>query len=306
MKCIFVNNKKQLRSGWKITLAFLGFFILLSICGRIISKLYMNYYWLFNSNINDTRDIAEQFMKDQASLGSVLGFTLGCIQNLILIFICIVLWKLVDKKSVSELGITSLKNNKYNVIIGLISGALSITGVAAILILTNSVELQGSFFSPNFSLEIIVQFILFVFVGFGEEIFCRGYCLNVLKQCKGKWVPYVGSAIIFSLMHSLNSGINILGYINLFLCGIFLSYAVYKSGNLWLGIGYHITWNFFQGNIFGFLVSGEEKSASVYTLKSLNYNLINGGAFGPEGGLAVTFVLIILILWVYKFVGVRK
>lgn len=306
MKSIFINNQKQLRSGWKIALAFLGFFILLYICGRIVSELYINFYWIFNSNISDTSEIADQFMKDQASTESVLGFLLSCIQDLIIIFICIVLWKLLDKKSMSQLGLTSLKYNKVNLVEGLISGAVSLTLAAVILLLTNSAELEGSISNPKFSFGIIVQFFLFILVGFSEEIFCRGYCLNVLKQCKGKWVPYAGSAIIFSLMHSLNSGINILGYINIFLVGIFLSYAVYKSGSLWLGIGYHITWNFFEGNVFGFLVSGGEARTSIYTLKTLQYNLMNGGSFGPEGGLAVTVVLILLILWVYKFVGVKK
>ena len=53
-------------------------------------------------------------------------------------------------------------------------------------------------------------------------------------------------------------------------------------------------------------MSGGNISESIYYLQSIQHEIINGGAFGPEGGLAVTFVLILLILWVHKFVGIRK
>lgn len=53
-------------------------------------------------------------------------------------------------------------------------------------------------------------------------------------------------------------------------------------------------WNFAQGNIFGVSVSGMDIMASVFSFVPTNEGeLINGGTFGLEGGLAVTIVLIL-------------
>lgn len=53
-------------------------------------------------------------------------------------------------------------------------------------------------------------------------------------------------------------------------------------------------WNFAQGNIFGISVSGMDMMGSVFSFAPTNEGeLINGGTFGLEGGLAVTIVLIL-------------
>jgi membrane protease YdiL (CAAX protease family) len=101
-------------------------------------------------------------------------------------------------------------------------------------------------------------------------------------------------------MHSSNSGIGMLPYINLILAGILFAYMYLKSGNLWMCIGYHITWNYFQGYVYGFKVSGMK----TYGILSTSYhsgNILNGGAFGPEGGLFVTAVMLagLLFVWYY-------
>lgn len=63
-------------------------------------------------------------------------------------------------------------------------------------------------------------------------------------------------------------------------------------------IGYHITWNYFQGSVFGLPVSGNDLNG-LYTSKLLSENIFNGGGFGPEGGLLVTFVMVISIALFY-------
>jgi membrane protease YdiL (CAAX protease family) len=146
---------------------------------------------------------------------------------------------------------------------------------------------------------------LFILVGINEEMFARGYCYTVLKQTNVRWLPMVLSSVIFALMHSLNSGISPLSYLNLFLFGVLAVYMRIKSNNIWLSIGYHITWNYFEGNIFGFLVSGQATSA-LYNLNTPVNNLINGGNFGPEGGLVVTLVLILQFIFMWRFYKVSK
>jgi membrane protease YdiL (CAAX protease family) len=110
------------------------------------------------------------------------------------------------------------------------------------------------------------------------------------------------SAVIFSLMHIGNPNVSAIGLTNIVLVGILFSYMFIKSGSIWMPIGYHITWNYFQGDVFGFQVSGL-KQVGIYKTTILNDNIINGGAFGPEGGIATTVVIIMGLLfveWYYK------
>lgn len=92
----------------------------------------------------------------------------------------------------------------------------------------------------------------------------------------------------------------ILPFVNIILIGVLFAYMYLLSGNIWMCIGYHITWNYFQGNIFGFLVSGTSSRGLLTTVIEKD-TIINGGAFGPEGGLVVTFIILLGFIFVKSF-----
>ncbi len=98
-------------------------------------------------------------------------------------------------------------------------------------------------------------------------------------------------------MHFLNPNISYIAALNIALVGIVFGIMTYKSGNLWMAIGYHITWNYFQGNIFNSEVSGSAYGRGLIKSIRVEDNLLNGGAFGIEGGLICTLLLIITIIY---------
>lgn len=298
---IFKNYNNQIRSGWKIAVVYFTYTISVIFLSIIFSTVYMLAVYITNSKLEGMEYTKEQF----SSMNHFPGICLFFIQCITLILIVILFWKIWDKKKVKYIGFTNIKNNWKDLCIGLLVGAISFTAIASVLMLTKSVELVKSFAQPNFSWSLIIQLIIFIFVGINEELFCRGYCMTVLKQTNKSWAPIVISSVIFALMHSFNSGISLLAYVNLFLFGITMGYLFIKTKNIWMGIGYHITWNYFQGNIFGFLVSGNVTD-SIYTVKTVTPNIINGSGFGPEGGLVVTILLIISIYSIYRFLPSRE
>ena len=88
---------------------------------------------------------------------------------------------------------------------------------------------------------------------------------------------------------------------NLFLAGLFLGLPFLPTDQLAMPIGIHITWNFFQGNVFGFPVSGTSNNETTFiAVQQSGPDLWTGGAFGPEAGLlglAAIVVGSLLIVW---------
>jgi membrane protease YdiL (CAAX protease family) len=108
------------------------------------------------------------------------------------------------------------------------------------------------------------------------------------------------NSIVFAMLHLLNSGISFLAFINLILYGILASLYFIKRGNIWGVAAFHSIWNFVQGNFYGIKVSGMDTGTSVFASSTeAGKAIINGGAFGLEGGLGVTIVLVIGIVMIY-------
>jgi membrane protease YdiL (CAAX protease family) len=133
---------------------------------------------------------------------------------------------------------------------------------------------------------------VFVMVGFGEEITFRGYWLqNIAEGLNVPWAIVI-SSLGFALAHLLNPGISFMAILGLLAAGLLFAYAYYRTGALWLPIGIHIGWNFFEGPVFGFQVSGLEAFRLVEQTVQ-GPVLITGGAFGPEAGLILVPALLL-------------
>jgi membrane protease YdiL (CAAX protease family) len=164
---------------------------------------------------------------------------------------------------------------------------------------------------PNvpFGVAILASLLFFIAVGIGEEFLSRGYHLKNMAEGLGFLTPKgaiviatVVSSVIFGLMHANNPNANVISTFNLFLAGIMLATGYILTGELAIPIGLHITWNFFQGNVFGFPVSGLNAGATVIAIEQGGNDLITGGTFGPEAGLigiaAMFLGCTLMALWV--------
>lgn len=141
----------------------------------------------------------------------------------------------------------------------------------------------------------------FIVVGYQEELLSRGYHLQNISQGMGLgWGLFLSSGI-FALMHLGNP--NVTWYASLpglLAAGYFLAFGWMRTGQLWLSIGLHVGWNFFEGTIFGFPVSGIG-IAGLVRQTPVGPSVITGGAFGPEAGLILIPALAVGIgcLWLY-------
>ena len=203
--------------------------------------------------------------------------------------------RFIDRKSFESIGLT-LKGYENDLRLGLALGAGMIAIGFLILFILGFLSVDGFSFPI---ISIILYLALFIVVSFHEEIMMRGYVLNNLMQSMNRYVALSISSFIFMSIHLLNPNVNFLSVINLFLAGIVLGIYYIHKPNLWLPIGMHLTWNFFQGPIFGFEVSGiETKSIIGQSIKG--NEIITGGAFGFEGSIIATILIVTMILYLDK------
>ena len=209
-------------------------------------------------------------------------------------FVCIFLAMFLMRRKVSTFGFVK-KNAVKHYLIGLAVGAVMFTASIGICALTGSVTI--TFAGGANVIYLILIFIGYVFQGNEEEVVCRGFTMVSIARRYPVWVGVVYNSLFFAALHLMNPGVGVLPFINLLLFGLLMSLIFLKTGNIWLISALHTSWNFVQGNVFGVLVSGGTPSVSILSSASTEAkDLINGGAFGLEGGIAVTIVVTIAIL----------
>ncbi|MFC4230644.1 CPBP family intramembrane glutamic endopeptidase [Parasediminibacterium paludis] len=151
--------------------------------------------------------------------------------------------------------------------------------------------------------DIFYATLLCIVVAFIEEISIRGYFLKNLMQSMNKWVALVFASLVFALLHLDNTDITLIAFVNIFIAGILLGINYVYTKNLWFSILLHFSWNFFQGPIFGYKVSGMSMGKSFIKQIAQGSDMISGGDFGYEGSVICTILQVILIvglIWYYQ------
>lgn len=144
-----------------------------------------------------------------------------------------------------------------------------------------------------------------LFVAVGEEVMFRGYLLTGLEKAWGKWFGLIVMAILFSVPHLFVEGAQesnwLLFTILLALPGLVLGWAYLQSRSLWLPIGIHFGWNFFQDEMLNLV--GEDKVNLVGAItRQQGPEWFMGTSYGIEVGLAgiLAVILVLLGVWIWS------
>lgn len=210
--------------------------------------------------------------------------------------------RFIDKKRLADIGVGSLGAHYKEFTYGLALGAVSMVAVFAVLLASGNITLENSLAEPAFSWNLLTGMIHFIVVGLVEELYSRAYSISALSETWNPWSAAVVTSVIFSLLHMGNPNISPSGLINILLVGLLFAYMFLRTGSVWMPVGYHITWNYFQGCVFGFPVSGGQVQG-MYTVAASHDDVLTGGAFGPEGGLLATVVILAGFYMVWRFTG---
>jgi len=202
--------------------------------------------------------------------------------------------KLIDRRSFTSLGFQVAgwaKQLSY----GFLAGFTVIAIGYFILYFTGYVSVTHIQFD---GVSFVGLFCFFILVAAHEELVFRGYVLNNLLGSYNKWISLFISSLIFALVHISNPNMGYLPIINLFLAGVIFGIYYMHKKDLWFPIGMHLTWNFSQGPVFGFEVSGL-KLDSFITQHISGNQLITGGEFGFEGSILCTVFSVVFIFFLH-------
>ena len=282
IQSFFLDDEPRLRSAWRLLLQTLLQSIF-TVCGSLLFILILQV----------SPELANSLLVNQ-------------IANLIIITASVFIARVVfDRRSFTSLGLKLNKRTVGDLMAGILI-TLPMMGLIY-LIMWGAGWLNFESFAWTddpfgvIALETLAVFIIFVIVGWNEELLSRGYHLQNLESGLNTiWAVLLSSAI-FSFMHLNNPNIESFGFVagGIFLAGVFLAFGYLRTRQLWMPIGLHIGWNFFEGVVFGFRVSGLDTYHLVRTSID-GPALWTGGEFGPEAGLLLIpalmlgFVLVII------------
>jgi hypothetical protein len=180
---------------------------------------------------------------------------------------------------------------------GMLVGFVYMTLVVGTIVAMGCADAYYQDFS---SPELWYSFMVYLTVGVGEEMICRGVIFRQIDERWNTWAAFVVSALLFGFMHIFNDGATWWSSLAIAIeAGLMLGAAYKWSGSLWLPIGIHWIWNFTQGNIYGFSVSGTVAGGSVLVPVVDGPEIITGGAFGPEASIIAVFFGVLLTMMFY-------
>ncbi len=286
-KNFFIHpSENRLRLFWRL----LVFGILLGGTVICASTIILPFLLLTNTPL----DVNNRTLNLISSLVSLISVTVS-------VFL---VRRFIDRRPIMSLGLKLDRQMMMDLLVGFAITFFQFLLIYGINLLAGWAEFI-EFAWQSAPAPYVIQFVLtgllmFISVGWTEELVARGYLLQNLEEGTNLFWALLISSVLFSLGHFLNPNRTWVALVGLVLAGLFLAYAYLRTRQLWLAIGLHIGWNFFEGNVFGYPVSGMD-SYGLVRQRITGPELWTGGDFGPEAGLILIpgLLLGVLLIWLY-------
>ena len=274
-------NDRRLRALWRVILHFVLIFAGLQITSAILRPLFSGG----ESN-------------SESGTGPIVNMVALLMTGLVYVVVTIAAAKYLDRRSFSDYGLVWSTHWRRDLLFGLLLGGLLMGGIFVFELAMGWITIEGMFVTQMpfpFSVAFLIFLVQMTLVGTYEELVFRGYQMkNIaeglnfgpLSTGTALFLAWIVTSILFGLIHAANPGATVGTTLKITLAGIFLALPFLLTGELALSIGVHIAWNFFQGNVFGFPVSGLTFfRTTIFNIVQGGPDLWTGGGFGPEAGL---------------------
>jgi len=216
--------------------------------------------------------------------------------------------RILDRRRLRDLGLHLRRGWFGNFAKGAALAVLILGIIFAFSLAVGSIRVEGFARAAPEGVSVVVYLVgallAFLSVGVYEELMFRGYVLQRLNDRAGKVASIAISSIIFAVMHGLNPGADVFGIVNTIGIGVILCVLYFRTGSLWMAIGFHTAWNFSLGYIYSMPVSGIPLYGVLDVVEVDASSRLTGGSYGPEAGLACTIALAVWGAWlIWKRAG---
>ena len=303
----------RLRALWRLGIQYWAYWVLV----QLISSLVVSAWLLADSGGRiSSGGLDASVVSGSPALPLVSG-VVGLLGAILTVWLA---GRFLDRRPFSEFGFRLGAGWWLDLFFGLVLGALLMTVVFLVELGLGWVKVTGAFEVPGgapFVISILFPAATFVCVGLSEEMVSRGYQLKnaaeglnypALGPSGAILLAWISSSVFFGVLHADNPNATPISTLNIVLAGLMLGFGYVLSGELAIPIGLHITWNFFQGAVYGFPVSGFGAfGPTLLTTEQGGPDLWTGGSFGPEGGLLVPGIMLLgmslVALWTHLRTG---
>lgn len=287
---IFINpDDRRLRAGWRIVNQLILFILL--VVGLMLAKSFL---------VAGSFKLLDALLMGTAGLGSVW-----------------IAARTLDRRPVTDFGLAWNSRWKQDLGAGLALGAIAMTLIFVIEWVFGWISISGFGWERSSAVPYYLWFLSYLLamliIGFYEELIFRGY--QIFNMAEGLHSSTTGittasaiavaiSSIIFGLLHAGNPNASLISTVNIVLAGVMLAVPYLLTGSLAISIGIHISWNFFQGGLFGFAVSGTPFRGSLIQIQQEGARYMTGGGFGPEAGLLGLFGIFLVLgltVWYIRY-----
>lgn len=276
VKTIFFNADHRLRNGWWM-LIFVGFVVAT--------------HFVYTPLVHGLRNLglAKEWL-EPASFVFILGVTWVC--------------TLLRKEPLSSVGFRLDRRWLKESAVGLVLGMASMLLAVALIWAVGGVHLE---LNPTRSLGALAYgFYMFAFVALFEETLFRGFLFQRLLDGTGIWVAQIALGLLFALGHWNNPGMagatKLWATLDIFIGAVLLGVAYLRTRSLALPVGLHLGWNWMQGHVLGFGVSGVALQGWFHPVFLGKAEWLTGGSFGPESSVfaVVADLITLVLLWRWK------
>jgi CAAX protease family protein len=254
-------NENGLRAGWRLML-YLAIALVFKFCADFAGSLFLDFSLGADS-------LANLWFEEVSDFAVVFGAAL--------------LMAKLERRPAAAFGLPLRGAFGGKFWLGMILGLCEICVLMGLIAVFGGYSFgPGILLGSGAALWAIFWIIFFVFVGLLEEFLFRGYTQFTLADGIGFWPAAMLLSLAFGGVHLRNHGENWLGVADVVITGLVFAFALWRTGNLWLAVGWHASFDFGETFLFSVPNSGGIFPGHLSRASLHGPAWLTGGTVGPE------------------------
>jgi membrane protease YdiL (CAAX protease family) len=221
---------------------------------------------------------------------SIANPIIHCVSIIVLLVSYFYLFRLYDKRKITELSIKYLLKEMFG---GFILGFLTISLSIFILYLLRYYQ-AISITTTHYSIKLFTVLIIAALI---EDLFNRGLIVRELENWLGTNIAIIIGMLI-ETQHIFNPNANLFSLFFDLIWGFTLAMMFIYTKRIWLPFFFHLGWNFAQP-FYGSNLTGLDDMGSIIQSKFNGPELLTGGAVGIENSIFTVSLLLFIGITLY-------